>query len=57
MFISTYRLRNTVNASPDGSSCSALLLHQVLHVSPVTLDLVIHVIPPPSARLNLSKVA
>lgn len=34
-----------------------LLLHQVFHVSLVTLDLVIHVIPSLSTRLNLSKVA
>lgn len=30
----------------DGSSCSTVLLHQVFHVSPITLDLVIHLIPP-----------
>lgn len=36
----------------DGSSCSTVLLHQVFHVSPITLDLVIHVIPPP---LNQAK--
>lgn len=30
----------------DWSSCSTVLLHQVFHVSLITLDLVIHVIPP-----------
>lgn len=38
-------LRNTVNASLACSSCSPVELHQVFHVSLITSDLVIHVIP------------
>lgn len=55
MLIST--CRHTVNALMAWSSCSPLLLHQVFHVSLITPDLVIHVIPLLSTRLNLSRVA